>query len=136
MGLQGWIHLVHINKSCTKEFSLEPRLRSSRFNLKKILQDSKGIVTRFILKRGKGFANDLPLYKLCSLSIYIDTCTNTYRIYIESILDKMFMNENANKIPLTTNGEAVIPNWLVERYILETVTLEEISTQNGPPKKN
>ena len=32
------------------------------------------------------------------------------------------MNENANKIPVTTNGEAMIPNWLVERYILEEVT--------------
>ena len=122
MGLQGWIHLVRIKKSCTKEFSLEPRLRSSSFYLKKILQDSKGIVTRFILKRGKGFGNDLPLYKLWSLSIYRDTCTNTYRIYIESILDKMFMNKNANKIPVTTNEEAMIPNWLVERYILEEVT--------------
>ena len=45
-----------------------------------------------------------------SLYIYIDTCTNTYIIYIESILDKMFMNENANKIPVTTNEEAMIPN--------------------------
>ena len=34
----------------------------------------------------------------------------------------MLMNENANKIPLTTNGEAMIPNWIVERYILKKVT--------------
>ena len=32
------------------------------------------------------------------------------------------MNENANKILVTTNGEAMIPNWVVERYTLEEVT--------------